>query len=224
MAMRFPCEGLDATELPEGDGRSPEIVREYCADTRPCGGPVSYSRRSPGRLRRAVACARRRADAACGGGSSGDGPNAVLDPWCLIELEGDDEVLFGYALRHPSTGGLSWLTSSPVVWLDEVAGRAVTRSGRRYGLGRRMEPHEIPSEGEEPWMAYDILLRGDAADEEAVPPFSADPAADHRWLASQKMARHLGVAAPGRDPREVHAFIKRHLMSYVAQRAARGRA
>ena len=72
-------------------------------------------------------------------------------------------------------------------------------------------------------MAYDLLLRRDAFDEEAVPPFSADPEADHRWLASQKMARHLGVAPPGRDPRQVLAFLKRHLVGYIALRAARGR-
>jgi hypothetical protein len=53
---------------------------------------------------------------------------------------------------------------------------ATTASGRRYTLGRRIQPEDVPGEGEEVWISFDLLIH--AADEDAVPPISADPRRD----------------------------------------------
>ena len=154
------------------------------------------------------------------GGDQQAGFDAHLDPWCAVRLIGGDEILFGFALVHPTTGGLGWLTSTAISSLDRKRRRAVTASGRRYRLGRRIEPEDIPGEGDEAWMAFDLLVNPDAEDTEAVPPISADPPADMRWVAARKMARHLGLAVPGRAPKEVEAFISEHLHVYLRRRAA----
>lgn len=108
--------------------------------------------------------------------------DAVLDPWCEVPLSAGTSVLFGFALRHPTTSGLGWLASTEIVALNHATSRARTRSGRRYGLGRRIELHDIPAEGEEPWVAYQLLLGQDAPDWDVVPPCVADAAADRNWL------------------------------------------
>ena len=146
--------------------------------------------------------------------------DAYLDPWCAVPLIGGDDVLFGFALAHPTTGGLGWLVSTPVRSLDRKRRRAVTASGRRYRLGRRIALRDIPGQGEEAWLAFDLLVGADAADLDAVPPISADPAADRQWVAACKMARHLCLAAPSRAPREVEAFISENLHAYLRRRAA----
>lgn len=141
-----------------------------------------------------------------------------MDPWCVVPLVCGDRVLFGFATRHPVTGGLGWTRSTAVQELDAIAYRAVTASGRRYELGRRIDPEDIPAEGDEAWMAFDLLIGPDAADGDAVPPISADPTRDARWVAACKMARHLSIGAPGRSPSEVEAFLELHLAANLAYR------
>ncbi len=142
------------------------------------------------------------------------GPSAAMDPWCLVPLTTGGQVLLGYATQHASTGGLSWVRSTPVVDVDEVAGRARTASGRTYRLGRRIEPADLPAEGEEAWLAYDTLVRCDAADHRTVPPLSTDRHRDSLWLGALKMARHLGIAAPERSLAVVEDFIRRNIDAY----------
>lgn len=138
--------------------------------------------------------------------------DAVLDPWCEVPLHWGARILFGFALWHPTTGGLGWTMSTPIMELDETAGRAKTLSGRRYSLGRRIEPEDIPDEGEEAWLAFDLLLGSDT--DELVPPISAEPGLEQRWVTACKMSRHLKVPAPGRSPRAVDAFVERHGANY----------
>lgn len=145
-------------------------------------------------------------------------PTARMDPWCVVPVRDGKEVLFGYAIRHPTTGGLSWVSSTEIEELDATAGRARTRSGRLYELGRRIELQDIPEEGEEPWIAIELLLGHDVDDPKAVPPRVADPAADTEWVLACKAARHLGVTPPRRMPREVTVFLDRHLAAYLRVR------
>lgn len=139
---------------------------------------------------------------------------AHLDPWCLVPLEGGETVLFGYALSHPATGGLAWLVSTEVLELDEAAGRAATRSGRDYVLGRRFTARDVGGEGEEARLAFRLLVEpasevaGELAD------------LDRGWLACCKAARHLGVAVSARTAAEVDAFLDTYLLAYHALRGA----
>ncbi len=145
-----------------------------------------------------------------------DGPAAAgLDPWLPLEL-GGEEVLFGYAGRHPATGGLSWVRSSPVVELDEEAGRARTAGGRVYALGRRVDVEDLDGEAR-------AALRLLAAEFLGAEPLPGD-AQDARWVSARKWARHLGVAAPPRGDRAaVERFLRRHGERYFALRAGQGR-
>lgn len=149
-------------------------------------------------------------------------PEACLDPWCAVRLSCSQEVLFGFATRHPVTGGLSWTRSSPIRNLDVARSRAVTASGRRYELGRRIELQDVPDQGEEAWLAFDLLIGSEAVDD-AVPPISADPERDACWIAACKMARRLGVAAPSRAPSRVAAFLRDHSATYLALRSSGAR-
>ncbi|SDB75009.1 hypothetical protein [Belnapia rosea] len=150
----------------------------------------------------------------------GQAPDALMDPWCAVPVVAGGRVLFGFTLQHPILGRLSWARSSPLVTLDMAAGRATTASGRRYQLGRQVEPKDIPSLGDEAWLAFDLLIGLDAEDGDAVPHISADAARDARWLGACKMARHLGLAPPGRTAAETDAFVVRHFPIYFARRAA----
>ena len=138
---------------------------------------------------------------------------AGLDPWLPLEL-GGEEVLFGYAGRHPATGGLSWVRSSPVAELDEAAGRARTASGRVYALGRRTDVGEFDEEGR-------TALRLLAAESLGAEPLPGDDD-DARWVSARKWARHLGVEAPPRDRAAVGRFLRRHEERYLALRAGQG--
>jgi hypothetical protein len=89
----------------------------------------------------------------------------------------------------------------------------------QYTLDRRIQPEDVPAEGEEAWLAYDLLIGLDATDNEAVPPISADPQRDAVWLGARKVARHLGVAAPERTPVRVQEFVTRHIKAYLELRA-----
>ncbi|WP_147290868.1 hypothetical protein [Roseomonas gilardii] len=71
--------------------------------------------------------------------------------------------------------------------------------------------------GLEAWLAYDLLVSSETEDE-LVPPISADPERDGRWLAAQKAARHLGVEPPSHDPVEVERFVERYQNQYVQRR------
>jgi hypothetical protein len=89
--------------------------------------------------------------------------------------------------------------STPIRELDAESGQATTASGRHYRLGRRIQPDDVPHEGDEARIAFDLLI-GNAADGDAVPPISADPRRDVRWVTACKMARHLGLVALSRAP------------------------
>jgi hypothetical protein len=145
--------------------------------------------------------------------------DACMDPWCVIRMLTGDDILFGFAIRHPRTGGLSWLRGTPIQHLDDVSRGATTASGRHYRLGRRIELEDIPWEGEEAWLAFDLLVRPQADHDEAVAMLSAHPEHDAQWVAACKMARHLRIDAPSRIPVLVQRFIQRYLSSYFELRA-----
>ncbi len=131
---------------------------------------------------------------------------ASLSRWMVV-LRDDVECLFGFADRHPRTGGLSWLLSTPLVGLDEERARAVTASGRTYLLGRRIGDHELDEEGR---LAKSILLHG-------LEGVQLGPC-DLAWLMACKWARHLRMTAPLRtDCEAVYGFMaaaeKRYLQT-----------
>lgn len=144
-----------------------------------------------------------------------------MDPRCVVTLEDTADVLFGYAVAHPSTGRLSWVSSTEIKEINEAAGRARTRSGRIYELGRRILPTGIPEEGEEPWVAFHLLLGHHTDDPDLVQPPMTHPGFDWLWVASCKAARHLGLAPPGRNLREVREFSGKHTGDYLRLRQAR---
>jgi hypothetical protein len=143
-----------------------------------------------------------------------------MDPWCDVELVSGERILFGFAPWHPNTGGLSWITSTPLREFDAKNGAAATASGRHYELGRRIGLGDIPGEGEEAWISFELMIGGDAEDDEAVPPISADPARDRMWVTACKMARHLGLSPPGRAPSQVEAFHAENVDAYMLRMAA----
>jgi hypothetical protein len=141
------------------------------------------------------------------GGDPGDDVDAELDPWVLV-VEPGAMSLFGFAVRHPATGGLAWTLSTTVRTLDEARGRAVTRSGRRYALGRRIDADGLPDE--EARVAYALLVG---------PLLGRDPAKmlggmhlgfAAAWQLSRKMARHLRLAPPPFEPEPVARFLDMH--------------
>lgn len=144
-------------------------------------------------------------------------PGATLDPWLLIEMPDGDRLLFGYAERHPLTGGLSWLRSSPVVELDEAAGRARTASGRIYVLGRRTSVDRLESEEGRAALLL-LVLKPEGL-------LASDPLEDDAtgaWLIARKWGRHLGIDAPPREkPEAVRCFLDKYADLYAALRAGR---
>lgn len=138
--------------------------------------------------------------------------DAVLDPW-LLTSEGPDGSLFGYATRHPATGGLAWTLSTTVRQLDMRRGRAVTASGRRYDLGRRIELPELPDD--EARIAYALLVCPIIGIDPAMHLGTVDPMLAADWVRACKMARHLGVPRPERELKAVSAFLGRHADAYV---------
>ncbi len=138
--------------------------------------------------------------------------DAHLDPWCLVPLEDDSEILFGYAHKHPETGGLAWLTSTEVVHLSPSGRRATTRSGRRYRLGRRFNAVDVGAEGEEARLAFELLVGRDDADADEL------VEVDRRWLMARKAARHLGLEPPARTDAATRGFFENHGDTYVAVR------
>ncbi len=149
-------------------------------------------------------------------------PTACMRPWCAVPLHNGSQILFGYALRHPVLGGLSWVSSSEVIELDDERGRARTRSGRVYALGQKIQIDEIPALGDEPWIAFEHLV-GDAYHAFAeFPRCPAKRSIDRAWLSACKAARHLDVAPPQRERGAVQAFMDRYLSAYLLLRAGGG--
>lgn len=143
-----------------------------------------------------------------------------MDPWCLVELADGSEALFGFAIEHGGTGGLSWVLSTSVVWLDAEAGRARTLSGRRYTLGRRVTAMELPTE--EARIAFALLVTPHLDVHTATPPTTGDPATGAAWVAACKMSRHLNVAPPPlHDPAAVRDFLGSNMERYMLARAGR---
>jgi hypothetical protein len=136
---------------------------------------------------------------------------AVMSSWMTVEAFGD-ECLFGFATSHPTTGGLSWILSTPVIEFTASADKARTASGRVYALDRHVTHRELDEEGR---VALRLLLLDDP---DGYPGRSDDLA----WVTSRKMARHLAVTAPSRvDPIAVEHFIRSHINAYLALRIGR---
>ena len=138
--------------------------------------------------------------------------DAHLDPWSPVPLATGETILFGFALHHAETGGLSWMSSSELLELDIPAGRARTRSGRRYQLGRRFDAVDVGGEGPEARAAFELLI-GDVADDMA-----RLRNLDALWVSACKAARHLGVAPPDRKVPDITAFSDRNAAAYLALR------
>jgi hypothetical protein len=137
----------------------------------------------------------------------------LLNPWCLVPVDGGEHVFFGFAVRHEMTGGLAWLVSTEVEELDENTGRARTRSGRRYELGRRFEPKDVADEGDEAAVAFQVLVpEGRRYASLVVNPF------DVCWVTCCKAARHLGLPPPARNAADVEAFLDENRDNYFAHR------
>jgi hypothetical protein len=136
--------------------------------------------------------------------------DAHLDPWCAVPLETGETILFGYALHHAETGGLAWLGSSELLHLDAAVGRARTRSGRRYLLGRRFAAIDVGGEGEEARLAFQLLVGVDFEELDDL------VEVDRRWLQAKKAARHLAVAPPARTDAATRAFFREHGAAYLA--------
>jgi hypothetical protein len=133
---------------------------------------------------------------------------AKMTLWMTVDAHGD-ECLFGFAVQHPTTGGLSWVLSTPIVEFTQTADRARTESGRVHALGRQISSRDLDEEGR---VALRLLL----ADDMSEYPGRND---DVAWLTSQKMARHLGVGPPPRGAYvAVEQFIERHRRAYLALR------
>ncbi len=137
---------------------------------------------------------------------------AFLDPWCLVPAVDGETLLFGFAIRHPATGGLGWLLSTEVLELEADHGRAITRSGRRYTLGRRFDPVDVGAEGEEPRLAFDLLVADDFEDMDILREVDRD------WLMACKAARHLAVDKPARAQAAVAKFLADYRAAYLELR------
>lgn len=143
---------------------------------------------------------------------SGWSPDAALHPWLLVQ-DPTDSVLFGYALWHPGTGGLAWTLSTPVDHLDERLGRAVTSSGRRYELGQRIEPPDLPTA--EARIAYAVLVGPVIGADLTFLLGGLDPGLAAEWVGACKIARHLGIDPPCRSARAVNEFLRQHANPYT---------
>ncbi len=129
----------------------------------------------------------------------------------LVDVE-DEEYLFGFAERHPETGGLSWTLSTPVVEFDEASGRARTASGRVYELGKRIWVDELDDEGR---LALRVLLN-DGVTENPLDRI------DIAWLRARKMARYLKLEAPPyRDTVAIERFVRSYPGRYLVSCAGR---
>jgi hypothetical protein len=101
---------------------------------------------------------------------------ATMTLWMVVDAFGE-ECLFGYSDWHPTTGGLSWVLSTPVEEFTSTADRARTASGRVYALGRQISAKDLDEEGR---VALGFLL-----ERNFQYPGASD---DVKWVTAQKMA------------------------------------
>jgi hypothetical protein len=140
--------------------------------------------------------------------------DAFLDPWCIVPMTDGTKILFGFALIHAKTGGLSWMSSSELLQLDLQAGSAVTYSRRHYRLGRRFEAVDVGAEGDEARWAFELLVFAGYEDAEKL------RRVDKLWLTVGKAARHLKLERPPRTGPAIEAFFDRHGAAFEVARAA----
>lgn len=140
-----------------------------------------------------------------------------MSPWILVDIGNGARVLFGFCMRHPATGGLSWTRSTPVVYLNEKLGIAQTKSGRHYILGERISSETLPTE--EAQVALSLLLGPGHVAENLDLTSAKERCQARAWITACKIARHLQLELPTRDLVEVEAFMSAHLGAYLALRA-----
>lgn len=132
---------------------------------------------------------------------------AMMSQWMVVDVM-DEQCLFGFAERHPNTGGLSWVLSTPITEFTASSDRARTASGRVYQLGREISVCDLDEEGR---VCLRLFL---AEDRDAYPGAEIDRA----WVVARKMARHLELTAPSRnDPAAVERFFELYRESYLAR-------
>ncbi|SDB22552.1 hypothetical protein [Belnapia rosea] len=147
-------------------------------------------------------------------------PNGLMDPWCLVELADGTETLFGFAVEHSGTGGLSWVLSTPIVWLDAAAQQAETASGRRYALGREVTADTLPTI--EARIAFAFLVSPHSPAAIPLPPVKGDLFTAAMWVSACKMARHLRLEAPPlEDSAAVIHFLETNIEQYRMLRDGR---
>ena len=133
--------------------------------------------------------------------------SAELSHWLIVEIDGHQH-LFGYATRHTTTGGLSWLLSTTIVSMAKDYTAAQTTSGTAYVLGERISEDDLDEEGQ---VAHALLIRRQSS--------SADDLADLLWLSARKWSRHLGLSCPARnDVDALRRFLTEHYQAYATIR------
>jgi hypothetical protein len=75
---------------------------------------------------------------------------AYINPWCAVPLVGGACVLFGFAVWHPNTGGLSWVCSTPIRMLDAGPVRRLPRAGAATALAAISSPKAFPARASPP--------------------------------------------------------------------------
>jgi hypothetical protein len=146
--------------------------------------------------------------------------NALMDPCCLGELTDGSEALSGFAIEHAGTGGLSWVLSTPVVWIDAAIGRAETASGRRYTLSQEVTADTLPTV--EARIAFASLISPQSPAAIPLPLASTDLATAAMWLSACKVARHLMLEAPPlEDSAAVTDFLETSTKRYRLLRDVR---
>ena len=146
--------------------------------------------------------------------------HALMDPWCLVELADGFEALFGLEVEHAGAGGLSWVLSTPVVWLDAATGQAETTSGRRYALGREVTADTLPTI--EARIAFAFLVSPHSPAAIPLPPVTRDLITAAMWVSACKMARHLRLEAPPlEDSAAVTHFLETNIEQYRLLRDGR---
>lgn len=134
---------------------------------------------------------------------------AIMSRWMEVEAFGE-QCLFGFAERHPATGGLSWTLSTQIEEMTPSADRARTASGRVYSLGQEISLQDLDEEG---GVALRLLLTT-----EEYPGRDGD----RDWVVACKVARHLALHAPSRtDPSTVKRFLQLHAEAYITKRGSK---
>lgn len=139
--------------------------------------------------------------------------SAAMDPWSVVPLLSGELVLFGFALWHPKSKGLSWMNTSDVMELDLASRQATTRSGRHYSLGRRFSILDVNVEGPEARIVFDCLIGDNFEGAEKLREL------DRQWVIACKIGRHLKKRAPARKGLDVKAFLDRYSDDYISYRA-----